>query len=261
MSCQSFVILENNLTFTITTHDPDTGAVTDADSAPAYRVYEDETSTAILTGTMAKLDDSNTTGFYSEQIACTAANGFEAGKSYNIYIVATVDSDTGAISYGFTVLTNAPISAATIWAYASRTLTQAAASVESAVSGDEVTVYRGTYWEVTLTGLPDLTDRTEVYLAVKESKDDTDNEAIALWSLGTGLERFNGQAATASEGTLTVPSSTSVKVVLKANTAQDAPIKSDLWYGVKRIASGGEAYASSEGGTWNILQDTPRAVT
>jgi len=35
--------------------------------------------------------------------ACTAANGFEAGKSYNIYIQATVDGTTGAISYGFTV--------------------------------------------------------------------------------------------------------------------------------------------------------------
>lgn len=147
------------------------------------------------------------------------------------------------------------------WELSPRTLTQSAASVTSAVTGDEVTVYRGTYWEVTLTGLPDLTDRTEVYLAVKVDKDDTDDEAIALWSLGTGLERFDGQVATASEGALTVPTSTSVKVVLKANTTQNAPILSDLWYGVKRIAASGEAYASSEGGTWDIVAETPRAVT
>ena len=103
MGCQTQVTLGSNLTFTITTHDPDTGVLTDADSAPAYRVYEDETATAILTGTMTELDDANTTGFYSEQIACTTANGFEVDKSYNIYIAATVDAATGGISYGFGV--------------------------------------------------------------------------------------------------------------------------------------------------------------
>jgi hypothetical protein len=103
MGCQSTVVLGANLTFSITTHDPDTGVLTDADGAPAYRIYEDETATAILTGSMAKLDDGNTTGFYTELIACTSANGFEVNKSYTVYIAATVDSDTGAISYSFTV--------------------------------------------------------------------------------------------------------------------------------------------------------------
>lgn len=103
MGCQATVKLGNNLTFTVMTHDPDTGVLTDADAVPAYRIYEDETGAAILNGNMAKLDDANTTGFYSELIACTSGNGFEVGKSYNIYIVATVDSDQGGISYGFTV--------------------------------------------------------------------------------------------------------------------------------------------------------------
>lgn len=101
MGCPSDVKIGDDLTFTITTHDPDTGVVTDADSAPTYRVYEDETATAILNGTMAKLDDTNTTGFYSESIACTSGNGFEDSKTYSIYIEATVDSDKGAISYTF----------------------------------------------------------------------------------------------------------------------------------------------------------------
>ena len=101
MGCPSEVEIGANLVFSICTHDPDTGVLTDADAAPTYRVYEDETATPILTGTMAKLDDANTTGFYTELIACSAANGFENGKSYNIYITATVDSDTGGICYGF----------------------------------------------------------------------------------------------------------------------------------------------------------------
>lgn len=101
MGCQTEVDIGDNLTFSICTHDPDTGVLTDTDVAPIYRIYEDETATPILTGTMAKLDDAGTTGFYTELIVCTAANGFEDGKSYTIYISATVDSDTGGICYGF----------------------------------------------------------------------------------------------------------------------------------------------------------------
>ena len=103
MGCQASVVLANNLTFSICTHDADTGALTDTSAAPAYRVYEDETAGAILTGTMTKLDDANTLGFYTELIACTTANGFEVGKSYTVYIEAIVDGITGGIAYGFTV--------------------------------------------------------------------------------------------------------------------------------------------------------------
>jgi hypothetical protein len=103
MGCQSSVVLGNNLTFSVTTHDPDTGVLTDADAVPTYRVYEDDTATAILTGDMALLDTGNTTGFYAKKIACTAANGFEYGKSYTVYIEATVDSDKCGIAYDFMV--------------------------------------------------------------------------------------------------------------------------------------------------------------
>jgi hypothetical protein len=96
--------IDDTLTFTVTTHRFDTGALTDADAVPAYRVYEDETGTAILTGNMAKLDDAGTTGFYSEQLTLSAANGFEVGKSYNVYVSAAVNSVTGGQSGGFKVI-------------------------------------------------------------------------------------------------------------------------------------------------------------
>lgn len=85
--------IDDLFTFTCNTHST-AGAATDADSVPTYRVYEDETGTAILTGSMAKLDDANTTGFYSEQITLSAANGFEVGKCYNIYISVVVGGVT-----------------------------------------------------------------------------------------------------------------------------------------------------------------------
>jgi len=116
MGCQSDANIGENLTFSITTHDPDTGVLTDADAAPAYRIYENETAVPILTGTMDLLDAVNTTGFYAETIAVSLANGFEDGKSYTIYITATVDGDTGGICYGFRArtATNADVADA-IW--------------------------------------------------------------------------------------------------------------------------------------------------
>lgn len=106
MGCPNEVTIGANLVFSVTTHDPDTGVLTDAAVSPTYRVYEDETAVPILTGSMAKLDDVNTTGFYTEQIACSVANGFENGKTYTIYIEATVDAAMGGISYGFRALTD-----------------------------------------------------------------------------------------------------------------------------------------------------------
>src|SRR3972149_3792425 len=103
MGCPSQVLLADNAVVSITTHDPTTAALTDADSLPSYRVYEDLTAAPLLTGTMPKLDDVNTTGFYAVLLACTVANGFELGKNYTVYIEATVNGTTGGISYGFNI--------------------------------------------------------------------------------------------------------------------------------------------------------------
>lgn len=103
MGCPQQGILAQTLTFTVTTRNA-SGAAVDADSSPTYRVYEDQTQTAIVTGTMSKLDDANTTGFYSETISVTAAAGFEAYKTYTIYIEATVATTTMNLGYGFVCL-------------------------------------------------------------------------------------------------------------------------------------------------------------
>jgi hypothetical protein len=95
--------IDDYLTFVVNTHLASTGAASDADGVPAYRVYEDETTTPILTGNMALLDGDNSVGFYSEQIQLTAANGFEKGKCYTIYITATVSSIAGTVSRTFQV--------------------------------------------------------------------------------------------------------------------------------------------------------------
>lgn len=99
--------IDDALTFAVNILDPATNQAAAADSAPAYRIYEDETATAILTGSMAALDSGNTTGFYTEQITLSAANGFEKGKCYTIYIEADVSSNT--ITRLHTFQLNAPV--------------------------------------------------------------------------------------------------------------------------------------------------------
>jgi hypothetical protein len=96
MGCPAQCVLGENLTFTVQARDG-TGAPANATGSVSYSVYEDETSTAILTGTMTQL--ASQTGFYSEQIACTTANGFERYKSYTIRITATVSSISLAKAY------------------------------------------------------------------------------------------------------------------------------------------------------------------
>ena len=99
------VIIGDNLVFSIVSHDPDTGVVTDAAGSVPYRVYRDMETTALLTGNMTLMvDDAGaglTTGLYRALIACTAANGFENGKTYTVYIEATVVGDKGGISFDF----------------------------------------------------------------------------------------------------------------------------------------------------------------
>lgn len=104
MGCPTEVEIGKNLVFSICTHDPDTGVLTDADAVPDWWLYEDENNVEILSGTMAKFD--SMTGHYTELVACTAGNGFEHGKNYTIFINATVDTDKGGISYNFIAYNN-----------------------------------------------------------------------------------------------------------------------------------------------------------
>lgn len=83
--------LGQTITVDFTTSTPTTGAAATA-SAVTVRVFEDASDTAILTPTAT--ERSGHTGNYRTQIACTTANGFEVGKSYNVVVEATVDAVT-----------------------------------------------------------------------------------------------------------------------------------------------------------------------
>ena len=82
--------IDDNLTFPANTHDPSSGQAAPADLEPGYRIYEDMGATPVATGVMSLHDVGLTVAYYQAQVALTAANGFEVGKSYSVYIEATM---------------------------------------------------------------------------------------------------------------------------------------------------------------------------
>lgn len=248
MGCQEEVYVGDNLTFSVTTHDASTGAATDADSVPTYRIYEDETGTAILTGSMAKLDDANTTGLYSEQIAATSANGFESGKSYTIYISATVNSVTGTISYNFRANT-------------ATSLTITAASVASAVAGSTITILRGDTLSAAITGLGNISSRTKLWFTVKEKYDDPDTAAIVQIVEATGLAYLNGASATAGQGSITVTDQITGALTIALVAAATATLypRTGLYYDIQQLTPSGVQTLTS--GSCAISADVTKSIS
>jgi hypothetical protein len=71
-----------------------TGAATDADAVPTWRMYEDGTTTPVTTGSYTTFN--SLAGFYNAAITLAAAIGYEKGKNYYIRYSATVASIIGA---------------------------------------------------------------------------------------------------------------------------------------------------------------------
>lgn len=87
----SLVPIDEVAHFDVVTHNPATGAVSDADSTPTFAVYEEATDTAILDA-QNFTKRTSLTGNYRGTFTASAANGFEAGKWYSVIASATVNS-------------------------------------------------------------------------------------------------------------------------------------------------------------------------
>lgn len=100
MGCPGSVIINSNLHFNIAIRNGETGQLSDANSDPIYRIYDDETNTLLISGTMTKLGTLPVVGFYAGVQLC-GDTYFTDGKSYILCIEATVGQITGGISFGF----------------------------------------------------------------------------------------------------------------------------------------------------------------
>jgi hypothetical protein len=91
--------IDEVVTFSVTTRGASGAA--DADSAPTFNVFEESTDTAILADqTMTKR--TGHTGVYRGTFTASAANGFEAGKWYDVVctgIVGGVTDKTVALTF------------------------------------------------------------------------------------------------------------------------------------------------------------------
>jgi len=86
--------LDDVLYMDFATSDPADGSISDADSTPTVQIFEDGGTTPIRTPTPAKRDTGRT-GQYHFSETLSAANGYEIGKTYVVYALATVGAIAG----------------------------------------------------------------------------------------------------------------------------------------------------------------------
>lgn len=158
-----------------------------------------------------------------------------------------IGSDGGVSQFTANALENAPsgsgATAQDVWEYATRTLTQSAASVAAAVNGDRITVYRGTRWSITLTGLGNISALDRIYFSVKKAwRDSEDNAMVRLRNGSNGLLRINKAAATsASAGTLTINDAVTGSITITiAAPETDAVVPDTYDYDIKGIDTDGD---------------------
>lgn len=133
-----------------------TGVATDATGTPTYRVYEvDGTDTVVDNGNCALVDDGNTVGFYRARGQCTAALGYEVGKSYEVRVAATVATIAGAGVVGRFTMLSAAVYDWLMGATAPNTVTPDAAGTLAAA----LTVIKGATWSASTDTLEAIRDR------------------------------------------------------------------------------------------------------
>lgn len=255
MGCQSSVFLGDNLVFSVPTHDPDTAALTDADTDPIYRIYSGIVAPPILTGTLTRLDIANTTAFYVAQIACTTANGFVSGGSYTIYIEATVDGVPGGITYGFTVETP-------IWGIIKNALAMPTILIKSMLLGQNLRLWRGdTLDDLPIPRLGDFTDVDDLWFTVKKQLSDEDENAELQISLLGGLLAIAGApAATPANANITITDVLLGSITLYVEAEEMAKLDVDFvgyWDIQKRV---GVKVSTVTHGNVSVLGDSTRRI-
>lgn len=144
-----------------------------------------------------------------------------------------VDNITGAIP-----------TAAQVWSYSSRTLTQSAAQVTAAVDGSDIVIRQSDRVTIALTGLGALTDRTKLWFTIKKTpKHDADTASILQIEETAGLLYLDGAAyGTAAHASLTVDDAAAgdITIVIEEQATALLPTdKGEMKYDIKRLGANG----------------------
>ena len=159
---------------------------------------------------------------------------------------------------------DAPATAAGVWAYGTRTLTEGSTTTTDATAAGSITRKRGNSWSISMT-IGAITGYTSLWFTIKRSYDDPDSAAILQIKLNAtttddDLLTVNGAAATsAALGTITVSDASTGAIVV----AVDETITDDLpvgvfYYDAQALISGN--VTTPEAGTFTISADVTRAV-
>lgn len=255
-----FVKPSDVVSIQFTTQNATTGAAANADSLPTGVLVKngDDTAETVTVSNIA-------TGVYKASV--TIPSGYVAGDEVQLRIAATVSSVAGkAVIWAGEVDTarGSELTAA-VWAYATRTLTQSAASAAATIEGTTLTVYRGTTWTIALTGLGSLTTNSKLWFTVKERLTDTDSAALIQVEKTNGLTRVNGAAYnTAADGSITIndASAGNITITVKPAATLALAIMDNLNYDVKVLTNGGVVSLLADGThKFNVRGDATRAVS
>lgn len=155
--------------------------------------------------------------------------------------------------------------AAQVWAYATRTLTQTAAQIAAAVNGSSITIMRGDTLSASLTGIGAITGYTTLDFMVKKQKSDLDTSAIIhirknASAVNDGLIRINGVAGTAGNGSITLNDQALGNITIALIASETAKLIPGLgyYYDIQKIT--GVTVTTMSEGTFNVTPDVTMLV-
>lgn len=207
--------------------------------------------TVIWDGTQNPTFEVNNTGAYGR---------IYSSADFDTYIYFAAANYTGA-----TVLDQDWITGAAS-VEASVSLTTPVASVTAAVTGSTITVYRGTTWIISLTGLGNISAYDTIYFSVKRYPTDSEADAIVrVYNNASGLLRFNGaEPSAATNGTITIDDATDGDITITIQEAEtdDAPVIDCLDYDIKGVDDDGNVVMLAYGAEkFTITADITQAIT
>lgn len=148
-----------------------------------------------------------------------------------------------------------------VWGYSSRTLTQSAASVASAVAGSTITVLRGDTLSVSLTNIGALTNYDKIWFTVKDYHTDPDTASIIQIEKTAGLLYINGAAASDPEnGSLVVTDEASGDVTINLAAVETAQLSPRSYYYDIQILLDTGVINTLIIGIFDVLPDYTRSI-
>jgi len=153
--------------------------------------------------------------------------------------------------------------ATAVWAYSTRTLTQAISALVATLVGTAITIKRGDSFSVPFTGLGDISGRSKLWFTVKRGKHDSDAESIIQTEESAGLLRLNGADASArsGNGSITVTDENTGDLTIALDEAETDDLTTQrLHYDIQMLTAGGTVTTLGYG-SCVVIPDITRSIT